>query len=49
MDILQREGMYPVPTRGSPLLGVEISGTVEQVGSKGKKYTIGSEIKQAIN
>lgn len=36
MDIMQREGKYPVPISASPLLGVEISGVIEKVGSKGK-------------
>jgi tumor protein p53-inducible protein 3 len=36
MDILQREGRYPVPTRGSPILGVEVSGIIESVGKDGK-------------
>lgn len=33
---MQREGAYPVATKGSPLLGVEISGTVEAIGKEGK-------------
>lgn len=37
MDAMQREGKYPVATKGSPLLGVEISGIVESVGKDGKK------------
>ncbi|KAG1049081.1 hypothetical protein G6F43_008571 [Rhizopus delemar] len=35
MDIVQREGKYPVPPGGSPILGVEVSGTVEAIGEKG--------------
>lgn len=37
MDVMQREGKYPVATTGSPLLGVEISGIVESVGKDGKE------------
>ncbi|KAL7754196.1 hypothetical protein RI367_000177 [Sorochytrium milnesiophthora] len=32
MDVLQREGKYPVPPGTSPILGVEFSGLVEKVG-----------------
>lgn len=33
MDLLQREGRYPVPPQGSKILGVEFSGTIEELGS----------------
>ncbi|KAI8977168.1 NADPH:quinone reductase-like protein [Mycotypha africana] len=33
MDLLQRENKYPVPPGASPILGVEVSGIVESVGS----------------
>ena len=36
MDIVQREGKYPPPPGASPILGVEVSGTVESVGSSGR-------------
>lgn len=32
MDLIQREGRYPVPPSASPILGVEFSGVVEEVG-----------------
>ncbi|GAA5802396.1 hypothetical protein HPULCUR_007861 [Helicostylum pulchrum] len=38
MDILQREGKYPVPISGSPILGVEISGTIDAVGKNGNDF-----------
>lgn len=40
MDIIQRQGNYPVPPGGSPILGVEISGIVEAVGEKGRFINI---------
>jgi len=36
MDILQRQGDYPLLPGVSPILGVEFSGTVEQLGSSGE-------------
>jgi tumor protein p53-inducible protein 3 len=33
-DILQREGKYPPPIDASPILGLEMAGVVEEVGSK---------------
>lgn len=38
MDLLQREGKYPVPPGASPILGVEVSGVVESVGKEGKVF-----------
>ncbi|KAJ5705667.1 hypothetical protein N7536_001356, partial [Penicillium majusculum] len=32
MDISQREGRYPVPPQAGPILGVEFSGTVAEIG-----------------
>ena len=33
MDLLQRNGQYPLPPQASKILGVEFSGVVESVGS----------------
>ncbi|KAL2073657.1 hypothetical protein VTL71DRAFT_10983 [Oculimacula yallundae] len=32
MDLLQREGHYPLPPQAGPILGVEFSGTIEDIG-----------------
>lgn len=32
MDLLQREGMYPVPPQAPKILGVEFSGVIESLG-----------------
>lgn len=32
MDLLQREGKYPVPPQAPKTLGVEFSGTIEELG-----------------
>lgn len=44
MDIIQRLGMYPVPAGASPILGVEFSGTVEEVGSQAGEWKAGDEV-----
>ena len=44
MDILQREGRYPLPKGASTILGVEFSGTVAEVGSQVTKHKIGDEV-----
>ncbi len=40
MDILQRQGRYPVAEGVSPILGVEVSGVIEAVGKSGKVYNV---------
>lgn len=42
MDIMQREGHYPLPPGASPILGVEFSGTVADAGKSHLK--IGEEV-----
>nr|AGU10670.1 Alcohol dehydrogenase GroES-like domain [uncultured organism] len=35
MDLLQREGQYPVPPGASKILGVEFSGTIAELSGEG--------------
>ncbi|KAJ1919804.1 hypothetical protein H4219_001713 [Mycoemilia scoparia] len=44
MDISQREGKYPPPPGASILLGVEISGVVEEIGKDVTQYTPGDRV-----
>lgn len=45
MDIVQREGKYPLPPQASKtILGVEFSGTVTKVGDKASKYKVGDAV-----
>lgn len=32
MDLIQREGHYPLPPQAGPIMGVEFSGTIESFG-----------------
>ena len=45
MDLLQREGMYPVPPQAPKTLGVEFSGTIEKFGKDPEKgFNVGDEV-----
>jgi putative PIG3 family NAD(P)H quinone oxidoreductase len=43
-DILQREGKYPPPIGASSILGLEMSGIVEEVGSRVFKWKAGDRV-----
>lgn len=45
MDLLQREGKYPLPPQASKtIMGVEFSGIVSKLGKGAKKYKEGDEV-----
>ncbi|KAH8685736.1 hypothetical protein BGZ60DRAFT_466420 [Tricladium varicosporioides] len=44
MDILQREGHYPLPPQAPKTLGVEFSGTIEEVPNTNCGFKIGDEV-----
>lgn len=45
MDLLQREGLYPVPAGASKILGVEFSGVIEAFGDgDNEDFKIGDEV-----
>lgn len=45
MDLLQREGQYPVPPQAPSTLGVEFSGTIESFGSDPEHgFNVGDEV-----
>ncbi|MFK7936454.1 MAG: NAD(P)H-quinone oxidoreductase, partial [Saprospiraceae bacterium] len=48
-DTLQRAGKYPVPLGDSPLMGLEIAGTVEAVGSEVTQWQKGERICGLVN
>ena len=43
-DLLQRQGLYPAPSGHSPILGLEVSGWVEKIGSAVTGWQLGQEI-----
>jgi NADPH:quinone reductase-like Zn-dependent oxidoreductase len=45
MDLLQREGHYPVPPQAPKTLGVEFSGVIESLGDKPERgFKVGDEV-----
>lgn len=46
MDISQREGHYPLPPQAGPVLGVEFSGIIAELGPRTQKeqWKIGDEV-----
>jgi NADPH:quinone reductase-like Zn-dependent oxidoreductase len=45
MDLMQREGKYPLPAQASKtIMGVEFAGTVTKVGEGAKQYKEGDEV-----
>lgn len=43
-DLLQRNGLYPPPQDASPILGLEVSGTVQAVGINTGKWQVGDRV-----
>lgn len=43
-DLLQKNGKYPVPKGASPILGLEMAGVVEQIGSNVTNWKIGDRV-----
>lgn len=43
-DIFQRQGSYPVPAGASPILGLEVSGVVREIGASVKGIGLGDRV-----
>jgi len=43
-DLLQRNGLYPPPPDASPILGLEVAGTVQAVGADAGRWQIGDRV-----
>lgn len=48
-DLLQRQGNYPVPPGDSPIMGLEMSGEVVQIGHEVTKWSVGDRIFGLLN
>ena len=48
-DLLQREGKYPVPPGASPILGLEVAGTVLEVGAQAEGVEVGDNVCALVN
>ncbi|WP_319754692.1 NAD(P)H-quinone oxidoreductase [Streptomyces sp. AK02-04a] len=48
-DLLQCQGLYPVPPDDSPLLGLECSGTISALGSEVDGWAVGDEVCALLN
>jgi putative PIG3 family NAD(P)H quinone oxidoreductase len=44
MDVLQRQGIYPLPPDATDVLGVELAGVVEDVGSGTSRFRRGDRV-----
>jgi len=43
-DMMQRKGLYPPPPGASDLMGLEVSGTVEAIGSSVTQWNVGDKV-----
>ena len=43
-DLLQAAGKYPPPPGASPILGLEVSGVIAEVGSEVSKWAVGQQV-----
>jgi NADPH2:quinone reductase len=43
-DLMQRQGLYPPPPGSSPILGLEVSGTVAELGDGVTGLSVGDEV-----
>ncbi len=48
-DVVQRQGNYPAPKGHSKILGLEVSGVVEKIGEKVKKFSNGDKVAALVN
>jgi NADPH:quinone reductase-like Zn-dependent oxidoreductase len=48
MDLMQRQGNYPLPPQAPKTMGVEFSGQIEELGGdageKGEDFKVGDEV-----
>jgi putative PIG3 family NAD(P)H quinone oxidoreductase len=48
-DLMQRQGLYPAPAGASPILGLEVAGTVVEIGNAVSSFNIGDQVCALVN
>jgi putative PIG3 family NAD(P)H quinone oxidoreductase len=48
-DVLQRKGLYNAPLDASQILGLEVSGIVEEVGAEVTKFAVGDNVMALVD
>ncbi|MBV9233984.1 MAG: NAD(P)H-quinone oxidoreductase [Candidatus Eremiobacteraeota bacterium] len=43
-DVMQRQGRYPPPPGASPILGLEVAGTIAATGSRVRRWSVGERV-----
>lgn len=43
-DVYQRQGLYPPPPGASPIMGLEVAGTIDRVGGQVAGWRVGDEV-----
>ena len=48
-DLMQHQGLYPAPAGASPILGLEVAGTVVEIGNAVSGFNIGDQVCALVN
>jgi putative PIG3 family NAD(P)H quinone oxidoreductase len=48
-DLLQRQGVYPPPLGASPILGLEVAGTIIEIGNAVSYFKVGDQVCALVN
>src|SRR5262245_22800567 len=48
-DVMQRRGDYPPPPGASPILGLEVAGTVAALGEGAQGFSVGDKVCALVN
>ncbi|MFM8341241.1 MAG: NAD(P)H-quinone oxidoreductase [Methylomonas sp.] len=48
-DLMQRQGLYPAPAGASPILGLEVAGTIIEIGHAVSEFKIGDQVCALVN